>query len=64
MRAKASMSSATVWGRNALRTSGRLMVTLAIPVPDCSKRMSRYSRTGVQVAGEAGVGGVVMRQSP
>jgi hypothetical protein len=36
MRAKASISSRTVCGRNALRTSGRAIVTLAIPVPECS----------------------------
>ncbi len=36
IRANASISSATVSGRNALRTSGRSIVTFAIPVPECS----------------------------
>ena len=36
IRANASISSRTVWGRNALRTSGRSMVTFAMPVPECS----------------------------
>ena len=36
IRAKASISSRTVCGRKALRTSGRLIVTFAIPVPECS----------------------------
>jgi hypothetical protein len=30
------MSSDTVCGRKALWTSGRLMVTFAMPVPECS----------------------------
>ena len=36
MRANASISSRTVCGRNALRTSGRSIVTFAMPVPECS----------------------------
>ena len=32
----ASIISRTVWGRNALRTCWRSMVTRAMPVPECS----------------------------
>ena len=36
MRAKASINSCTVSGRKALWTSGRSIVTRAMPVPECS----------------------------
>jgi hypothetical protein len=39
-REKASISSKVVFGRKELRTSGRLMVILAMPSPLFSKRMS------------------------
>src|SRR5438874_3329550 len=46
-RVNASDSSTTVSGRNALRTSGRSMVILAIPSPESSYLMSEYSPAGV-----------------
>src|SRR5579884_538793 len=46
-RSNASDISITVWGRNALRTSGRLIVIFAMPSPDVSYRMSSYSPAGV-----------------
>src|SRR3954463_12694811 len=48
--AKASWSSEMVSGRKALRTSGRLMVILAMP-SKCSYLMSWKSRTERQAAG-------------